>query len=146
MIQNLNRMGGPHMHRAAMIDTPCTEPASCRTASRLHPFYSTHSKRWCIKTQSRLIYSLFWCCLFTACNQVPLSPLQHIFLSTPAKTGITVNFCTDKAQVVKSRLKYIIVIDHSESNVLNYIMDPNTGGPVLPFTALPSLGTDPTGF
>src|SRR5262249_46137113 len=62
-------------------------------------------------------------------------------------SGVSVDFCTDQAQIVHSKLKYIIVLDHSGSNALNYQMDPNTGDPVLLNGSLniqASFATDPS--
>lgn len=84
--------------------------------------------------------------LVFACSPRGLEPLQKLLVSAPDVREVDVNFCTDPAQVVKSKLKYVIVLDHSGSNLENYKMDPTTGLPDLAtgnIQILPALGTDP---
>lgn len=57
---------------------------------------------------------------------------------------VEVNFCTQKAELVKTRIKYIFVLDKSRSNRENYPLDAD-GEPIYPIVADPSLGTDPAG-
>jgi hypothetical protein len=100
---------------------------------------------------SEILIISFAICLaifLSACSKEKLSPLEHLFIAPPVeRTSVDVNFCTDPSQVVNSKLKYIVVLDHSASNINNYKIDPTTGGPLLlPSGALDvrtEFGTDP---
>lgn len=89
-----------------------------------------------------------------SCTQSNLLPLQQRDLTPASPTGVTVNFCTDPAQVIHSRLKYVIVLDHSGSNANNYKMVPETGAPDTSpnngfggqIVAGPQLATDLSGY
>ena len=71
--------------------------------------------------------------LQVACSDVSLSPYQNVNYST-STSGI--NFCTTRADTIKSNLKFIFVVDRSGSNQLRYdLNDPSITYP----------GTDPTG-
>jgi hypothetical protein len=85
--------------------------------------------------------------LLTSCTQEKLDPLTRQFLSTPVDNFVQVNFCTDPAQEVRSKLKYIIILDRSGSNVQNYKIVANTGMPDLSTGGLDIqtiYATDPT--
>lgn len=71
--------------------------------------------------------------LQVACSDVKLSPYQNVSYSTSA-SGI--NFCTTRADTIRSNLKFIFVVDRSGSNQIRY----DTQNPSITFP-----GTDPNG-
>lgn len=71
--------------------------------------------------------------LQVACSDVKLAPYQNVNYST-STSGI--NFCTTRADTIKSNLKFIFIVDRSGSNQLRY----DTANPSITFP-----GTDPTG-
>jgi hypothetical protein len=90
--------------------------------------------------------------MITGCDRASLQSLQKAVIPSPLPTEdlIQVNFCTDPAQPVNSKLKYLIILDHSGSNQSNYQMSPDgTGAPLLDASGLPIVSakyaTDPTG-
>ena len=82
----------------------------------------------------------------SGCNSETLMPLQQFVTQAPVNNGVTVNFCTDPATPVQSSLKYLVILDHSGSNALNYQMDANgDGAPAIPLNISTSFATDPLG-
>lgn len=86
-----------------------------------------------LKTTAKITALVVAMLLQVACSDVKLSPYQNVNYST-STSGI--NFCTTKADTIKSNLKFIFVVDRSGSNQLRYdLNDPSITYP----------GTDPTG-
>ena len=56
----------------------------------------------------------------SACGKSQLTELGQAIETTHSSTQVTVNFCLDPAYVPKQNLKTIIVLDHSNSNQINY--------------------------
>src|ERR1051325_11160818 len=82
------------------------------------------------RTQSALLALL--AVLGTGCPSEPgLRPLEKMYLSESPPGQVEMDFCTDPAQQVQSKLKYIVILDHSGSNITNYKIDPATGDPDL---------------
>lgn len=88
--------------------------------------------------------------LMSACEeQVPtLKPLDILYKAPPA-IGLDVNFCTNKSEVLTTKIKYLFVLDQSTSNERNYLINQNTGQPAIDgsgaLVVRDNLGTDPDG-
>src|SRR4051812_2470611 len=88
--------------------------------------------------------------MITGCERASLQSLQRIVIPSPRPPDefVRVNFCTDPALPVNSKLKYLIILDHSTSNQKNYQMNPD-GTPFLDSSGVPvsdfKYATDPTG-
>jgi len=108
---------------------------------------------------SHMITHVSWVPLFLiavfpiGCARNSLQSLEKaVVIPPPAPVeDVQVKFCTDTALPVNSRLKYLIIMDHSGSNQKNYLMNPDgSGAPLLNSQGLPTISdkyaTDPTGF
>ncbi len=83
------------------------------------------------------------------CSKEKLDPLTREFLTVPVDNYVQVNFCTDPAQEVRSKLKYVIILDRSGSNQRNIKLIESTGMPDLSTGGLDyqaAYATDPTKF
>jgi hypothetical protein len=105
----------------------------------------------CARNRVALVALLLSSVSLQSCEyKAVLEPLQRYIVEPPqpVKT-VNVNFCTDPAVAEKSAVKTLVILDHSGSNKLNYMMSPDgSGNPYVvnnQVTIASNLGTDPFG-
>ena len=80
-----------------------------------------------------------------ACSKYDrLAELEHRYPVLQEPAYVEVNFCAEKAGIIRTKTKYIFIIDKSGSNEQNYRIDED-GKIVEPIEILPELATDRDG-
>lgn len=78
-----------------------------------------------------------------------LTPLNQVKINSTPVSQVKVNFCTDPSYQPQQTLKMLIILDHSGSNQLNYLMaNDGTGAPKVTngqLTVGTQYATDPLG-
>lgn len=81
------------------------------------------------------------------CDSGRLTKLEEKLEVKQDPAYVETNFCTQKADVLETKTKYIFVLDKSGSNRKNYRIDPVHSLPAYPFDdSNPSWATDPNGL